>query len=720
MEKLDLSKYNLTPKQMKSLETYSDFLEAEEVFNLEIPQEITAREYVGLSYLHTVLNAAIAQITSGPNLKTIPVFHSGNDLPYGKGIDFISRENIFDRRPNGIRDILIDHLLNLCNRSIAKIQENLEPLDRKMRAIIDPEYVLQGAIEWDVYIFYLNHFDFGFPTYVKKRSHLGSELSIGSLKYALSCRYSQVALEAALAVNSNLIAKRIVLLNIGYLSGKWDDLNFILSDYTRRTFNRPYADQSNKVSEELDPKHNFGDLHLKEDILREITALCDYQKAHSEKSLTFLFSGPSGVGKTTLAHSVAYYMQKKILRIRVSAKSSDLQLYMKYFCEQAKTQDFVLLFDEADSIFRESLFEENTAGWARILFEDFKGIAIFTTNYSLPYGFDRRMTYTLQVKDLNVSQKIKVIKTASEKAGYWLTENECRSLASINISPGYYENIFRLADAVGGRDRSFEVLKKSFIQRASYLLDDKEIESYQKAKVQPDSLFFTSDLDAKLKPLRLGLLKYNQDVSKFSKGIKAIFSGPPGVGKTAVAATMAHELGLELNIVTPSEILGPYVGENERNIRRIFAKPEKDEPLKVLFLDEVESLLVNRSFAQRSWELSLTNELLTRLDNYPGIVMAATNRYDLLDPAFRRRFLFHIEFSTPDESVRQKIWSARAPTLPQQAIEELAKFELTGADISDICFKVCSFYGADVEKLKFECREVIASRHPPEKRITLV
>ncbi len=719
MEKIDISKYNLNPEETKTLENYSDFLNSKEVFNIEIPQEITTRDFVGLSYLLVVLETAIAQIPSNPNIKTIPVFHSESELPYGKGIDFVSRENIFDRINSSIGDLLLDQLLILCKASRNKIQKALEPLEGKMRLIIDPECLLQTTIEWDIYLFYLNHFDFGFPAYAKRTSHRGSDLSLGSLKYALSCRYPQADLDAALAVNANLIARRIVLLDIGHLRGKWDDLDFLLSDYTRRTFNRPFADQSTKVSEEIIPKNSFGDLLLKDEVVREIQALCDYQKTCSAKSLTFLFSGPSGVGKTTLAHSIANHMQKKILRIRVSAKSSNLETYMKYFCEQAKNQDFILLFDEADCIFRESMEEENVAGWARILFEEFKGIAIFTTNYSLPYGFDRRMTYTLQVKDLTTKQKATLIKSLSEKEGYWLRENECRDLAAINVSPGYYENIFRLASALEGKIKSFDILKKSFIQRASYLLEESEIEKYQKLKTIPDSLFFSDELDNKIKPLRLGLLKYQQDSSGFPRGLKAIFSGPPGTGKTAIAGTLAYELGLEMQVITPSEIFAPYVGQNEKNVRRIFAKPGKEEPPKVLFLDEVESLLVDRNFAHKTWELSLTNELLTRLDSYPGIVIAATNRYDLLDPAFKRRFLFHIEFCVPDEETRRKIWYSRAPMLSQDAVNELAKFKLTGADISDICFKVCSFYGADIEKLKSECCEVIAARHPSERLITL-
>ena len=118
--------------------------------------------------------------------------------------------------------------------------------------------------------------------------------------------------------------------------------------------------------------------------------------------------------------------------------------------------------------------------------------------------------------------------------------------------------------------------------------------------------------------------------------------GPPGTGKTQLAEYFAVQLDKPLLIKPASEILNMYIGETEKNIAAMFK--EATETDSVLFLDEADSMLRDRSYAQRSWEITQVNELLQRIERWKGIFICATNLFSAIDPAALRRFTFKLEF----------------------------------------------------------------------------
>lgn len=118
--------------------------------------------------------------------------------------------------------------------------------------------------------------------------------------------------------------------------------------------------------------------------------------------------------------------------------------------------------------------------------------------------------------------------------------------------------------------------------------------------------------------------------------------GPPGTGKTAYGRWVAEKLGVPLLIKRASDLMSPYVGENERNIARAFREAQAEGA--VLLMDEVDSFLQDRRGAQRGWEVSLVNEMLTQMESFPGVFIASTNLMDGLDQAALRRFDLKVKF----------------------------------------------------------------------------
>jgi len=174
---------------------------------------------------------------------------------------------------------------------------------------------------------------------------------------------------------------------------------------------------------------------------------------------------------------------------------------------------------------------------------------------------------------------------------------------------------------------------------------------------------------------------------------KIIFYGAPGTGKTLTAHSIAKELGRPILSLDASKILSMYVGESEKNVRRLFDEyyeiSEKLKSKPVLLLNEADQFLSTRTTASFSSADKMHNQMqnifLEQLEKFSGVLIATTNLLETIDNAFSRRFDYKIEFTKPSFKERVKLWEMK---LPKNAdfeegfdIKVLSKYELTGAQI---------------------------------------
>jgi len=124
------------------------------------------------------------------------------------------------------------------------------------------------------------------------------------------------------------------------------------------------------------------------------------------------------------------------------------------------------------------------------------------------------------------------------------------------------------------------------------------------------------------------------------------FHGPPGTGKTALAAEIAKRMGKPLLLRQAADILGPYVGMTERNIAKAFEEAVRDDA--VLVFDEADSFLQERRHADKGWQVTQVNQFLTSLERHDGVVVCTTNLMEGLDAAALRRFDFKVAFGCLD------------------------------------------------------------------------
>ena len=159
--------------------------------------------------------------------------------------------------------------------------------------------------------------------------------------------------------------------------------------------------------------------------------------------------------------------------------------------------------------------------------------------------------------------------------------------------------------------------------------------------------------------------------------------GPPGTGKSAYVRYLAGRLGLEVVQKRASDLMSKWVGETEQRIARAFA--EARDAGAFLVFDEADSLLADRRFAQRNWEVSQVNEMLTWMESHPMPFACTTNFSDLLDPATLRRFVFKIALDYLAPKQAEAAFRGYFDLAPPASLADLAT--LTPGDFAVVRYK---------------------------------
>ena len=170
-------------------------------------------------------------------------------------------------------------------------------------------------------------------------------------------------------------------------------------------------------------------------------------------------------------------------------------------------------------------------------------------------------------------------------------------------------------------------------------------------------------------------------------GVSVLFSGDPGVGKSMSATVIARQLGLAIYEIDLSRVVSKWLGETEKNLGEVFDAAEPGHV--VLLFNEADSLFGKRTTEVKSsndrYANMETNYLLQRLERFGGLAILTTNLSGAVDPAFRRRFAYDVQFTFPDPDMRAELWRRVIPKTAEVAeidFEEVGeRFELSGGFI---------------------------------------
>ncbi len=182
-------------------------------------------------------------------------------------------------------------------------------------------------------------------------------------------------------------------------------------------------------------------------------------------------------------------------------------------------------------------------------------------------------------------------------------------------------------------------------------------------------------------------------------GIATLFTGESGTGKTLAAEVLANALGHALYRIDLSAVVSKYIGETEKNLRKVFDAAEDIGA--ILLFDEADALFGKRSEVKDSHDRYANIEvsyLLQRMEAYRGLAILTTNHKAALDPAFQRRLRFVVHFPFPDAVQREAIWhSVFPPEMPRDRLDytRLARLNVTGGSIRNIALNAAFLAAED-------------------------
>jgi len=318
----------------------------------------------------------------------------------------------------------------------------------------------------------------------------------------------------------------------------------------------------------------------------------------------------------------------------------------------ASTTGNLLLFDEVEDVFRRYGEEEGPdrnrstliKGWINKTLEENPVPALWVTNDAdaIDTAFIRRFDYVLEVgvpprsvrakvldgylSQLAVNPTWKAAMAEHERLVPAVVERAAKVVATVCKADPRLDASQALSRVIGNTLEAMGAPRAS--RGALPMLVD----------YRPDLLCTDCDLAM----VKDGLMTQGQG--------RLCFFGPPGTGKTAFGRHLAETLDRPLLVKRASDLQSKWVGETEQNLARMFQEAMAERA--VLLLDEADSFLQDRKGAQRSWEVSQVNELLTQMEGFEGIFIASTNLMDSLDGAALRRFdlKIHFDYLKADQS----------------------------------------------------------------------
>lgn len=368
-----------------------------------------------------------------------------------------------------------------------------------------------------------------------------------------------------------------------------------------------------------------------------------------------LIYGIPGTGKTELVKTINKTLKTRLYSINTedddgdSIRGEKRLEYLKFAQKSLKKGRFLLLFDEMEDIFDESgvslaeFFGGRSSrkgagkGWMNQLLENNTIPTIWLSNdiHGMDSAYLRRFQLKIEMKPLPKNVRLKMIQSAYK--GIKLNKLFKQQLAqSPHLTPAMLNSTAESARSIlkHSSHQSGEALLTQLIENYSIHQGDPIVmKPEKKSKLEYNPDFINTSFP--MKDLVQGLIE--------NKSGRVCLYGVPGTGKTAFVNYLGEALNIPVIAKKGSDLQSKWVGETEQNLAAMFQEASRENS--ILFLDEADSFLRQRSSGSRSWEVSQVNELLTQMEQFEGVFFCSTNFLDIFDEASLRRFDLKIEFT---------------------------------------------------------------------------
>ena len=423
-----------------------------------------------------------------------------------------------------------------------------------------------------------------------------------------------------------------------------------INDFWLKIFNNKKYNSRDKIMNLIMGKPEKSKLKLEdysyiEDKAKTATDILSSSIKEKRKGVNILLYGIPGTGKTEFAKLMAnsinvpiYSVITKVNKFEEASRNQRLFDLVSKLHVLDNSSSACILFDEAEDVMNTGFsFFDNSAskGHMNNILETTPVPVIWTTNNirNVDSAFLRRMTYTIGFEKLPENSRLNIWNRILKKNKYTIEKTKLEELnKTYNVSPSIIENAAKTAKMIGGSEEKFEEL----IENVASVVEKKK-------NIKNNDNFEARNYDISLVNADLDM---NNLTNKIIDSGKLNFSlclyGEPGTGKSEYAKYLADKLGLEVVYKKASDLLSMWVGGTEENIARAFSEA-KDKKAMLIF-DEADSFLQNRSNAQRSWEVTQVNEMLTWMESHQYPFICTTNLINSLDEASLRRFTFKVRF----------------------------------------------------------------------------
>ncbi len=435
----------------------------------------------------------------------------------------------------------------------------------------------------------------------------------------------------------------------GYLCGRLDVLSDDFANHILAYDADPISLLRDTISLSQPPQLSLDDYGHIDEALRMLKPYLDSALASQRVGTNVFIHGVPGTGKSELARALAAALACELFEVASEDSDGDpvngerrLRAYraaQSFFCQRKA----MILFDEVEDVFSDGDFlfgRKSTAqrrkAWFNRTLEQNKVPTLWLSNSidGIDPAFMRRFDFVIEMPVPPRAQREHIARAAC--AGL-LDDRSIKRLAQVdNLAPAV---ISRAASVVRAIQPQFD--EKSAARAVFYLVDQSLQAQGLSPLRQSEADYLPAEYDATLVNADVDLMQLADGLARTRAGRLCLY-GPPGTGKTAYGRWLAERLGMPLLLYSASELMSKWVGESEKNIARAFRRAEAEQAL--LLIDEVDSFLQDRKGARHSWEITMVNEMLTRMESFSGIFIASTNLMADLDQAALRRFDLKLRF----------------------------------------------------------------------------